>query len=229
MGGGDNAGLRCLWSLSQLMRNKASRSSRVISLRPSASRYDENVPSSHWKTAVADRQMHSSCPLQPGCKAAVLSFQPPPRSSHHVPSQWPTEAAVRGPGHPQAPGLLQQAICSRTPVGPYAPSGGLGLLCFLISLSQRLLPSKPLALLTACRVCSPENSAYKDHYSFVIKHIEPRLCRWNRKWQPTPVFLPGEFHGQKDLAGYGPWGHKKSDMTEHTYCSKFFSKRESMS
>ena len=34
------------------------------------------------------------------------------------------------------------------------------------------------------------------------------------KWQPTPVFLPRESHGQRSLAGYSPWGHKKSDMTE---------------
>jgi len=31
---------------------------------------------------------------------------------------------------------------------------------------------------------------------------------WRRKWQPTPVFLPGEFHGQKSLVGYNPWGPK---------------------
>jgi len=30
-------------------------------------------------------------------------------------------------------------------------------------------------------------------------------------------FLPGKFHGQKNLAGYSPWGLKKSDMTEHTH------------
>ena len=35
-----------------------------------------------------------------------------------------------------------------------------------------------------------------------------------RKWQPTPVFLPVEFHGQRSLVGYSPWGHKDSDMTE---------------
>ena len=29
-----------------------------------------------------------------------------------------------------------------------------------------------------------------------------------------PVFLPGEPHGQRDLPGYGPWGHKESDTTE---------------
>ena len=29
---------------------------------------------------------------------------------------------------------------------------------------------------------------------------------WSRKWQPTPVFLPGEFHGQSSLTGYSLWG-----------------------
>ena len=37
---------------------------------------------------------------------------------------------------------------------------------------------------------------------------------WGRKWQPTPAFLPGEFHGQRRLVGYSSWGHKESDMTE---------------
>jgi len=33
-------------------------------------------------------------------------------------------------------------------------------------------------------------------------------------WQPTPVFLPGESHGQRSLAGCSPWGRKESDMTK---------------
>ena len=37
---------------------------------------------------------------------------------------------------------------------------------------------------------------------------------WRRKWQPIPVFLPGEFHGQRSLAGYSPWGRTESDTTE---------------
>ena len=37
---------------------------------------------------------------------------------------------------------------------------------------------------------------------------------WRRKWLPTAVFLPGEFHGQRSLAGYSPWGRKGSDTTE---------------
>ena len=41
------------------------------------------------------------------------------------------------------------------------------------------------------------------------------IC-WSRKWQPTPVFLPGESYGQRILMGFSPWVSLKSDMTEHT-------------
>ena len=44
---------------------------------------------------------------------------------------------------------------------------------------------------------------------------------WRREWKPTPVFLPGESHGQRSLAGYSPWGHKESDPTEHWTLSLF--------
>ena len=37
-----------------------------------------------------------------------------------------------------------------------------------------------------------------------------------KKWQPAPVLLPGESHGQRSLAGYSPWGYNESDMTEAT-------------
>ena len=43
-----------------------------------------------------------------------------------------------------------------------------------------------------------------------------------REWQPTPVFLPGEFHGLRSLAGYSPWGRKESDTTERLTLSLFF-------
>ena len=39
---------------------------------------------------------------------------------------------------------------------------------------------------------------------------------WRRNWQPTPVFLPGESHGQRSLVGYSPRGHKELDTTEAT-------------
>ena len=48
---------------------------------------------------------------------------------------------------------------------------------------------------------------------------------WRRKWQPTPVFLPRESHGQRSLVGHGPWGHKEPDTTEttsHAYLHLYF-------
>ena len=41
-----------------------------------------------------------------------------------------------------------------------------------------------------------------------------RKIPWRRKWQPTPVFLPGKFRGQRSLGGHSPWGRKESDTTE---------------
>ena len=48
-----------------------------------------------------------------------------------------------------------------------------------------------------------------------------RKIRWRREWLPTPVFLPGEFHGQRSLGSYTPWGHKELDTTEHLKLSHF--------
>ena len=46
--------------------------------------------------------------------------------------------------------------------------------------------------------------------------IDPwaRKIPLRKKWQPTPVFWPGQSHGQRSLVGYRPWGHKESDTTE---------------
>ena len=40
---------------------------------------------------------------------------------------------------------------------------------------------------------------------------------WRRAWQPTPIFLPGESHGQRSLVCYNPWSRKVSDLTEATW------------
>ena len=55
---------------------------------------------------------------------------------------------------------------------------------------------------------------------------DPGSIPWRREWQPTPVFLPGGFHGQGSLAGYSSRGRKGSDTTEqlthYTYiCTKY--------
>ena len=70
----------------------------------------------------------------------------------------------------------------------------------------------------------PGGSAVKN----LLQCRRPRFVSWvrkilkRRKWQSTPVFLTGESHGQRSLAGYNPWGCKKSDTTEQLThsCSK---------
>ena len=46
-----------------------------------------------------------------------------------------------------------------------------------------------------------------------------RKIPWSREWQPTPVFFPGEFHGQRSLAGYSPWGCTELKTTERPVLS----------
>ena len=49
----------------------------------------------------------------------------------------------------------------------------------------------------------------RDGHNFTFTH-------WRRKWQPTPVFLPGESQGRGSLVGCRLWGHTESDTTEST-------------
>ena len=55
------------------------------------------------------------------------------------------------------------------------------------------------------------------------------IASWRRKWQPTPVFLPGNSHKWRSLEGYSPWGCRELGMTEHaglSYGSEFFKQIE---
>ena len=59
-------------------------------------------------------------------------------------------------------------------------------------------------------------------------HPQVRKIPWSRKCQPTLVFFPGEFHGQRSLAGHSPWGCKKLDTTDRLMLSftlKFIGKK----
>ena len=49
---------------------------------------------------------------------------------------------------------------------------------------------------------------------------------WGRKWQPTPVFLPGKFHRQKSLVCYSPWRRKELAMNERLTLTLFFTEAE---
>ena len=41
-----------------------------------------------------------------------------------------------------------------------------------------------------------------------------RKILWRKEWLPTPAFWPGEFHEQRSLTGYSPWGRKELDTTK---------------
>ena len=84
----------------------------------------------------------------------------------------------------------------------------------LPSLSHLPSPKRDLSLL-------------KGNVALVVKMLPARagdsrrgFSSWvrkipgRRKWQPTPVFLPGDSHGQRSLAGYSLWGHQELDMTK---------------
>ena len=61
-------------------------------------------------------------------------------------------------------------------------------------------------------VCVSEQwrkNTLKENYKFYVRKMP-----WRRKWQPTPVLLPGESHGERSLVGYNPWGRKESDTTK---------------
>ena len=83
-------------------------------------------------------------------------------------------------------------------------------------LSEQLLFLVSLPATQASQVAQTVKNlpAKKERWvQFLVRKIP-----WRRKWQPTPVFLPRELHGQRRVAGYSPWGHKESNATEHA-CS----------
>ena len=58
------------------------------------------------------------------------------------------------------------------------------------------------------------DSSSIDSLMMGIQNSTSLLKDRTREWQPTPVFLPGEFHEQRSLVSYSPCGHKRLDMTE---------------
>ena len=63
----------------------------------------------------------------------------------------------------------------------------------------------------------------------VSQHINIYVYFWRRKWQPTPIFLPGKSHGLRSLEGCSSWGRKESDTTERLSTSTcvFLNRKES--
>ena len=86
----------------------------------------------------------------------------------------------------------------------------LWLQMFVEGFGGRAMPRKssPVAqTLSVCLQCG------RPRFNPWVRKI-PWDLPWRRKWQPTPVSLPGKFHGSGSLVGYRPWGRKESDTIE---------------
>ena len=96
---------------------------------------------------------------------------------------------------------------------------------------EGILKSRDLTLLTKVRIVKavvfPRWHSGKEStcqcWRFRRLRFDPWVGKipWSRKWQHTPVFLPGKFYGQRRLAGYSPWNCKEFDSTEHTHTPFF--------
>ena len=86
---------------------------------------------------------------------------------------------------------------------------------YISELSKFFMESQSPALLSVClaSVLVADSWTQLGDFTHFTHFI---LYHWRRKWQPTPVFLPGESHGQRSLTGHGPWGHRESDTTAVT-------------
>ena len=75
-------------------------------------------------------------------------------------------------------------------------------------------------------LCFPVGTRGKESTCQYRRHkrheFDPWVERtpWRKKWQPTLVFLPGEFHGQRSLVGNSPWGRRESDTTEQLWSTQ---------
>ena len=76
-------------------------------------------------------------------------------------------------------------------------------------------PSEPLVIFPSPFIGACQGT-WQEFHPWV------RKIPWRRKWQPTPVFLPGASNGQRSLAGHSPWGHRvgRNWVTKTTFIEK---------
>ena len=121
--------------------------------------------------------------------------------------EWVAISFSRGSSWPRIepgyPALQADALTSEPPGKP--PNTALDIINIYID---------HIGLLSAQMVKNP--SMQEIHAPSLGQKIP-----WRRECQPTPVFLPGEVHGQRSLTGYNPWGWKESDMTEQLTLSSW--------
>ena len=103
------------------------------------------------------------------------------------------------------------------------PQLKIGLFVFLLAFDSSVF-SRCMFFIWLPRWLSGEESAYQCRRHRRLR-LDPGVGKilWRRKWQLSPVFLPGKSCGKRSLVGYSPWGSKESDTTEWlSMHAKFF-------
>ena len=150
------------------------------------------------------------------CSPSTLLCSSTPDLCHHL----TTESTLKSrlPAIPFTKSILKDLIAAFSIVNSFLPIHLLLLvyethifvlfLLHTLSYINRLLsPLLPLSIGISQRLV----------WASLVAQLVKNPPAWRRKWQPTPVFLPGESHGRRSLVGCSPWGHPESDTTQATW------------
>ena len=149
-----------------------------------------SLPSPSLSVVFSSLQPHGLQRTRPPC----LSPTPGVYSNSCLPSRW-CHLTISSSVVPFSSCFQSFPASGSFQMSQFFPSGGQSVNCLYITNIIVFF-----LVVVVCSYCVCTRSSLK------------------RKWQPTPVFLPGKPHGQRNLAGYNPWGHKtvwQDLQTEH--------------
>ena len=160
------------------------------------------------------------CPkCQPGPQAQCSSWRSSPHTllqswCQHLPQGNPTpHQSIFGSWFPP---FLSFSLWDFPYLPGYKQLNKNCILCTIWLFWSRKAQKQNLSFLSYKMVTSHSNNNSNNYHPTSCYSFNPWVGKipWRRKWQSSPVFLPGEFHGQRSLVGYSPWGRKESNRGE---------------
>ena len=137
------------------------------------------------------------------------------RAQRPAPAQAPTDDSGRAAQGPWTPKTNQGSLHLIQHLGFFAKISSIGAITRLWTVSQFCFMIFQVGVINTLSA-SLVAQMVRIHLQCRRPRFTPWVGKipWKRKWQPTPVFLPGEVHRQRSLVGYSLWGLKESDTTE---------------